>query len=71
MRDTEDAALRRIEQLELENRELSSAIYHYRMVLEHYLTIAASVGADPAPAAEALKRLPRGPSILRLVKLKR
>lgn len=54
-----DTMRERIVELEQENREMSVAIYQYRMVLEHYLSICAAVGADAQPAAEALVKLPR------------
>lgn len=66
---TLDVARKRIQELEQEKAELAAAIYHYRLTLEHYLTICASVGADPGPAAEALKKLPSvrvGPKLWRV-----
>jgi succinate dehydrogenase/fumarate reductase flavoprotein subunit len=57
--DALEAALQRIDQLESENHELSIAVYQYRMVLEHYLSICASIGAEVKPAVEALAKYDR------------
>ncbi len=57
--DALDKALERIDALERENCELSIAVYQYRLVLEHYLTMCASIGADAKPAVEAIAKYGR------------
>lgn len=69
MTDASDAALRRIEVLEDEKRELVAAVYTYRLALEHYLNMAVAAGADPGPALEALAKLPKVKVPLKLVRL--
>lgn len=66
---TLEEARQRIQELEREKRELVFALAQHRLVLEHYLTVCAAVGADPSPALEALAEAPRvsiGPTLFRV-----
>lgn len=61
----------KVQILEKHNQELIVALDQHRLVIEHYLNICASVGADPAPAKEVMMKYARmnvTPPSLRSVK---
>lgn len=49
------------EALGRDNLELSVACYQYRLVLEHYMGLCASIGAETKPAEEVLTRWQKTP----------
>ncbi len=54
-----ERALELINALEKHRQELVAALQQHRLVLEHYMSICATVQADPAPAAEVLSKYQR------------